>query len=102
MNSRDKGQRGERELAEYLRQAGYEARRGAQFSGANGDPDVVCSVPGIHIEVKRTEKLRLWEAILQAVRDAKGGRMPTVWHRANRQPWLVTLRASDFIELLKR
>ena len=46
--SRDKGKRGERELAGKLREYGYDCRRGQQYAGANGDADVV-GLPGIHI-----------------------------------------------------
>lgn len=47
-NSRNKGARYERELARAFRAEGYEqARRGQQYSGANGDADVV-GLPGIH------------------------------------------------------
>ena len=55
-NSRQKGARGERELAAVLREHGFECRRGQQFCGANGDADVV-GLPGIHIECKRVESL---------------------------------------------
>lgn len=41
MNSRSKGAVGEREVAGILRGYGYKARRGQQYSGANGDADVV-------------------------------------------------------------
>lgn len=40
-NSRQKGARGERELARILREYGYDCRRGQQYCGANGDADVV-------------------------------------------------------------
>ena len=56
MNSREKGKRGERELAGELRRHGYDARRGQQYCGANGDADVV-GLPGLHIECKRVERL---------------------------------------------
>ena len=65
-----KGKVGEREWAALCREYGFEARRGQQFSGASGDPDVVTNVPGIHFEVKRTETLHLWGAIKQAEDDA--------------------------------
>lgn len=65
MNSRNKGAAGEREVAGILRGYGYKARRGQQYSGANGDADVV-GLPGIHIEVKRREKLNIYDAIDQA------------------------------------
>lgn len=50
MNSRNKGAAGERELAGKLRDYGYDARRGQQYSGANGDADVV-GLPGIHLSL---------------------------------------------------
>lgn len=56
MNSREKGKRGERELAGELRRHGYDARRGQQYCGANGDADVV-GLSGLHIECKRVERL---------------------------------------------
>ena len=51
MNSRTKGKRGELEVAHLLKKYGYDARRGQQFAGINGDADVV-GLPGIHLEIK--------------------------------------------------
>lgn len=101
INSRSKGKRGEAELASVLRQHGYEARRGQQYSGANGDADVV-GLPGIHIECKRRERLDLYDAIAQAVRDAgKKHLLPTVMHRKNNCEWLVTMRLDDWVEIYR-
>lgn len=61
-NSRRKGASGERELAKKLREYGYEARRGQQYCGSNGDADVV-GIPGIHIECKRVEALNIEKAM---------------------------------------
>ncbi len=78
-------------MARILRSYGYPCRRGQQYSGANGDADVV-GLPGIHIEVKRRENLNVYEAIEQAKRDAaKIGTMPTVMWRKNDHEWLVTM-----------
>lgn len=99
MNSREKGAAGERELAEKLREYGYSARRGQQFSGANGDADVV-GLPGYHIECKRVEKLNIDTAMEQSIRDAREGETPIVCHRKNRKEWLVTIRLKDFMEVL--
>ena len=101
MNSRNKGASGERELASVLREYGYEARRGQQFSGANGDPDVV-GLPHVHIECKRVERLNIYDAMEQSKRDARDDEMPVVMHRKNRKQWLVTLSLADFIELYGR
>ena len=49
-NSRQKGARSERELANLLKGYGFEARRGVQYSGLGGE-DVV-GLPFIHIEAK--------------------------------------------------
>ena len=98
MNSRDKGKRGERELAAALRAQGYSARRGQQYCGTSGDADVV-GLPGVHIECKRVERLNLDAAIAQAVRDARPGEMPVVMHRRSRKPWLVTVGLEDFLTL---
>lgn len=96
MNSRNKGANGERELAGKLKDYGYDARRGQQYCGANGDADVV-GIPGVHIECKRVERLNLYDAMSQSVRDARDGEVPTVFHRKNRCEWLVTMRLDDWM-----
>lgn len=100
VNGNQKGKRGERELAGVLRDAGHSARRGQQFSGANGDADVICDMPGVHWEVKRVEKLNVVKAWKQAKGDC-GSAVPVVAHRTNRAPWLVTLSLDDFLALMQ-
>lgn len=98
MNSREKGKRGEIELAHELEKWGYEARRGQQFCGLNGEPDVI-GVEGLHIECKRVEKLNIEQALRQSERDARPSEIPVVFHRRNREEWKATLRLGDFMEL---
>lgn len=98
--SREKGKRGERELAHILRDYGYDARRSQQYAGINNDADVV-GLPGIHCEVKRVEKLNLYDAMSQAKRDSRDNEKPTVFHRRNNCEWLVTMRLSDWIDLFR-
>lgn len=100
MNSRDKGARGERELANLLKTYGYETRRGQQFCGINGDADVI-GLPGVHIEAKRVERLNIENAMEQSIRDAKYGEKPTVMHRRDRKQWLVTMPLIDWMDLYK-
>lgn len=101
-NSRAKGAAGERELAAILREAGFkDAKRGQQFSGLQGDADVVDALPGVHIECKRVERLNIDDAIEQSERDAKEGEIPAVFHRKNRKKWLVTMRLDDWMKLYK-
>lgn len=100
INSKRKGSRGEVELASILKDYGYDTRRSVQYNGFQGEADVV-GLPYIHIEVKRVEKLNIYDAICQAIRDAKKGRFPAVFHRRNNREWLVTMRLSDWIELYR-
>jgi len=100
-NSRQKGARGERELAGILKAYGYTARRGQQYCGANGDADVV-GLPGIHIEVKRVERLNIDNAVDQAVSDSKEGELAAVFHRKNKRGWNVTMPFEDWIKLYER
>lgn len=100
MNSRAKGAAGERELAKKLREYGFDARRGQQFSGANGDADVV-GLPGIHIECKRVERLDLHGAMDQAKRDARENEFPAVFHRKNNCEWLVTMQFDTWMQIYR-
>lgn len=100
MNSCQKGKAGEREAAEFLRQHGFQSRRGQQFSGSPDSPDVVSDLP-YHVEVKRVEKLNLESACLQAERDSNG-KPWIVLHRKNRGKWLVTIDAETFLNRERR
>lgn len=100
MNSRRKGKAGELEFAGLCKAHGYDCRRGQQYSGANGDADVE-GLNGIHIEVKRAERLDLEGAMSQSVRDARVGELPIVAHRKNRGEWLITMRADDWFALYR-
>ena len=97
--SQRKGADGERELASVLREYGYDMQRGGSLSFGEV-PDLV-GLPGVHIECKRVERLNVPEAMRQAVKDSQRFRdgMPALFHRRNRQPWLVTIRLEDFMQL---
>lgn len=101
MNSRQKGKRGELELANFLKKCGYDAHRGQQYNGADGSADVI-GLPGIHIECKRVERLDLDSAMEQATRDARDGETPAVFHRRNGKPWKVTVELGDFLTLYEK
>lgn len=98
VNSRRKGAEGERELARILRERGFDARRGVQYQGGADSPDVV-GIPGVHIECKRVERLDLMGAYEQAFRDSADGEIPAVFHKRNREPWMVTVTLEDFLKL---
>ena len=114
MNSRQKGKVGEREFASLLREHGFDARRGQQFSGSPDSPDVVSdALAWLHVEVKRVQNLNLAAACAQAEGDqtgsgltgAKPGRTKklawVVAHRRNHASWLITMRAEFFFDLIR-
>ena len=110
MNSRNKGKRGERQWRDELRANGYHARRGHQFAGGSESPDVVCEeLDWIHFEVKAVERLNIEDAMEQARTDQAGlgcnaaaaTKIPIVAHRRSRRPWLVTMEAGFFFELIR-
>ena len=100
INSKNKGKKGEIELAHKLQEYGYDAKRSVQYNGKDGQADVL-GLPNIHIECKRVEKLNIYDAIEQAKRDAKGEDKPAVFHRKNRCNWLVTMELDKFMEIYK-
>lgn len=101
INSNQKGKTGEREFSRLCREQGFEGvRRSQQYSGINNDADVV-GLPGIHIEVKRVERLNISKAVKQAIRDKADDEIPIVAHRKNYEDWLITMTADDWFKLYK-
>lgn len=97
-SSQIKGKRGELELANLIRDMwGYEVKRGQVF---NGQSDLV-GLKGIHPEVKRVEKLNIHKAMEQSRTEAEKRRdgVPVVFHRTNREPWLVTMDLETFMDM---
>lgn len=104
VNSKQKGARFERALAAFFRAQGYEARRTAQYCGSSGDAADVVGLPGIHVEAKHCEQMRLYEWMAQAVRDAEAGggnAIPAVFHKKNNAEILVTMRIDDWFNLYR-
>ncbi len=98
-SSQSKGRRAELELSRILKGYGYDVRPGEPVS-FGAEPDLV-GLENIHIEVKHRENVNLTAALEQARRDAErfGDGLPAVFHRRNRQPWLVTMRLTDWMEI---
>ena len=99
--SQRKGRGGELEIVKIFQAHGIPAEPGQAVSYGS-TPDVV-GVDGIHCEIKRCEQLRLTEWLEQAARDSEKFHdgAPTVFHRKNRQPWLVTMRLEDWLLLYR-
>lgn len=105
LNSKQKGARFERSLARIFREYGYaDARRTAQYCGKTGDASDVVGLPGLHIEAKHQETMRLYDWVAQADRDAAAGgenRLPAVFHKKNNADILVTMRLEDFMTIYR-
>lgn len=101
-SSQKKGRAAELELSRILQGYGYNVEPGRALS--YGEVPDLSGLPGVHIECKRAETLRLSEWMAQAVRDSekfKDG-MPVLFHRRNRQGWLCTMRLEDWMGLYSR
>ena len=78
INSKQKGARFERQLAGMFRDYGFQARRTAQYCGNTGDASDVIGLPGIHIEAKHQETMRLYDWMAQAVSDLSAANAPSL------------------------
>ena len=100
MNVKRKGNDGERELARLLCDYGYPSHRNDQsFKGGKDNPDI--TLPGMHVECKRVEALRLYDSLEQARRDANGHALPCVMHRKNHAQWVCIMYLEDWIQLYR-
>ena len=100
VNSKKKGSRNELNLANILKAHGYNTRRTAQYNGKELDSKAdIVGLDGIHVECKAVERLNIHDAIAQAIRDNKSDDLPAVFHKKNRQPWLVTMTLEDWLKL---
>lgn len=95
--SQRKGRGAELELARILQNCGYDVQPGQAVSF--GDTPDLSGLPGIHIECKRAETLRLSEWMDQARHDADKFHdgLPAVFWRRNRCPWLVVMQLEDWL-----
>lgn len=100
INSKQKGARFERDLAAIFRRYGFDAHRSVQYCGKTGDAADVVGLPGIHVEAKHQETMRLYEWVSQAKRDSENtGNLPAVFHKRNNSPILVTMGLDDWMTL---
>lgn len=102
VNSRQKGKRGELDLCHALKAVmGWTARRSQQFCGDSGDSDVVIEEhPSLFIECKLVQALNLTAVMKLAVEQAQE-KLPAVFHRRDREEWLVTIRLIDLPRLVQ-
>jgi hypothetical protein len=104
--AREKGKRGERMFRDLCREQGFlkTERTGwhQSFAGDAAADVTIAELPTIWPEVKFVEKLNVRQAYEQAEAAAKIGMTPAVFHKTSSKPWLVTLRAEDFLGICRR
>lgn len=99
--SRSKGANSEREFAALLNEYGFTAHRTPMSGGMQWKGDLQHDVPGVHIEVKRQERLALPSWIRQAESDCPDGHQAVVAYRQSREPWRVVMNAHYWMQLLR-
>jgi hypothetical protein len=103
VNGNQKGKRGERDARDHVTEVlgldKGQVYRSQQYCGKGGDSADIVGIPGVHMEVKRTEKLNLYKALDQAISDSKENNIPIVLHRKNRREWVVIVRLTDIPKL---
>lgn len=89
------------ELSRILQSHGYDVEPGRALS--YGEVPDLSGLPGVHVEVKRVERLNVPEAMAQAIRDSEkfNDGTPVLFHRRSRSPWLVTMLMEDWLTLYK-
>jgi hypothetical protein len=98
---RRKGAAAEREVIAIFRDHGWpNARRTSDGRSQSTRGDVIGGPEGIHVEVKRQERLNVPAALTQAANDANPHDIPVVVHRPSRHEWMATLPLSELLPLL--
>ena len=101
-SQQQKGRRAEIEFSNLLQERGINVKAGDPCNHGR-TPDVT-GLKGVHIEIKRHEKLNIYAALRQAAKDAArfGDGLPIVAHRANRCPWVISMDLDTFIAFYER
>ena len=95
-HSRAKGVKGEREVRDLFEQRGFHVR------GLEGGGDHLAIGHGctLHLEVKRKERINVWECLTQAETEAPPDVPALLVFRRNRSAWKICIDAHDFLELI--
>jgi hypothetical protein len=101
--SRDKGARGEREVADLLRAVFPAVRRrcaGEESQSCQGrDLD---GTPGLVVQCQLSDAPTIERKLREAIGASGGDEVPVAFTRRTRGEWLATLRGADLVKLLRR
>jgi len=100
-SQRNKGARGELEVVELVRAAGWPRAHRNYDQPAEGGSDIVGGPEGVCIEIKRRAKrVDVPGAMRQAEAAAGPLEIPLVLHRVDRGAWQATLPLDELLGLL--
>jgi len=97
---RDKGARGEREVAELFRAHGFDCDRVPNSGGLRLRGDLYGDLP-VHVEVKRQNTARPWLWLAQAEAEAPPDTVAVVAFRRDRSDWYAMLPLEELVRLLR-
>lgn len=97
---RSKGSRGELALLQVLHRHGWTTARRNWQSGGQGGGDIVEGIPGVSIECKNAESVRIWDWWAQTKAAAKPTDMPLLAFKRSRSEWLAVVPLEDLLELI--
>lgn len=99
---RRKGKVAELEVVHIIRDEGWPAaRRTSDGREQSARGDLANGPEGVHIEIKRHERLNVPAAFDQVVADANPHDIPVLIHRPSRHEWMATLPLTELLPLLK-
>jgi Holliday junction resolvase len=99
--SRDKGARGEREVAAIFRHAGLDVDRVPNSGGLRIKGDLYGpGSAGLHVETKLAQTWKLPEWLRQTEGEAGAGEIPVLAFRRNGERWWGTLPLAVVAQLL--
>lgn len=96
---RDKGSRGELEVAAIFRAAGFACDRTPNSGGLRIVGDLYGEALPFHVEVKRQEVARPWLWYEQSITEAPDSVTPIVAFRRNRSRWLALVDLEALVAL---
>jgi hypothetical protein len=99
---RRKGANGEREVVAIVRNAGWpDAVRTSDGRAQAGRGDVAGGPAGCTFEIRRTERLNVWQGLEDAERHAAHGELPILAFRRSRGGWYAALPLERLLALLR-
>lgn len=96
--SRTKGARGEREVAAIFKAAGFDCHRTPNSGGLMFPGDLI-GLEGVHVEVKRAERLCIPQWLKQARDEAPAGTLPALCFRQSHSEWHVVVPLKAFVRM---